>query len=191
MSDGNQARVYGDWPQAARDLSSPIGADGTTVWLSFVAKPTVSSSWFAFGLAGATSGNWFTGAYTIGNVGGKWGIGSVASSVNIDTNQPTLLVARIDFAAGNDTVQLFINPSLTNTPTVANATDSSVNINGGSPFTQILLGGWYWGTDGVYYDEVHLGTTFFDALNVVPEPSTVLLLVLGGGLIARAARRRR
>lgn len=159
-----------------------FGADGTTLYYSFLMQaPEVGTGKRALlQLTGNSGGNRiFLGiwpdatTFSIGNANG----GTANTSVTAAANTTYLLVARIDFASGNDTVNLWVNPTLNGIePATADATMTNYDLVGG--FQQLAFR--YDGNSTMLFDEFRMGETFAD-VTPVPEPSTYALL---GGLAA-------
>ena len=102
-----------------RDLSEPIGQDGTTVYLSFLLQPRVPLGSGIFGgFFGLTLNGSLGDDLFIGKGGGgkeylletRGGGGPVSSGVPAVVGATTLLVLKAEFQAGNDTFTLYLNP---------------------------------------------------------------------------------
>lgn len=128
---------------------------------------------------------------------------SVVSQVPL-TNLVFLLV-RIDHVPGvnpgNDTAYIWINPSSLVTEPLISTADITISASqfGSSDrdynFDRIRLFGGSWnstvGYGSIQVDEIRIGTTFADVTPLVPEPSAVVLSVLGGlGLLVLRLRRK-
>jgi hypothetical protein len=177
------------------------GADGTTVWISFIGArsgPTTNnattpqnpyprgsslafftgSERFSVGNAsGATNGNWFLTP-----------TGTAANGVPTTTpiNQQSLLVLRVDYAAGNDNAYLFVNPTLGVEPLISGASATLLGVTDLSFFRLRPFTGANDAANSRPYaefamDEIRIGDTYADVtpFTVVPEPSVVALLVVG------------
>ena len=130
---------------------------------------------------------------------------TVVSQVPL-TNLPCVfLLVRIDHVPGvnpgNDTAYIWINPpSLVTEPDIstANITISASQFASNDRdynFDRIRLFGGGWnstvGYGSIQLDEIRIGTTFADVTPLVPEPSVVVLSVLGGlGLLVWRLRRK-
>ena len=155
-----------------RALASPLGANGTTAYFSFLIRPggTLPSNYsVGLGILGGT--NIFVGKPSVGATGQYviekfGGAGQAPSGVAVTLNETVLLVVRADFKAGNDTLRLYVNPTPGKAePAVANATLSAFDLGTvtglevptGTPVT-------------VAMDEYRVGHSFAD---VTPRPAPV------------------
>jgi hypothetical protein len=176
------------------DGSNNIGADGSTVWMSFIGyKDTASwggvspyrdgSEQHFIGHNGGGTHNW--GVIPYGDGGG--GIHSSTKSAHTDS----LVVLKWDFTSGTDTTQMWVNPVIANGEAGLGAADVTVTRTGFS-FNRIRLGN---GGGLLTVDELRLGTTFADVTptSIIPEPATLLVwsLLAGLGLAASWRRRKR
>ena len=160
-----------------RQLATSVGGTpGTTLWVSFLIRKTSNGSASPqddyFGLALYPSNPalpaLFIGdtgesnLYSLGNAGSAGG--QVASSVTSKVAaNATLLVVKITFADGPETIELFVNPDPSQpAPTTANATKTDLNVPG------IIALGILGGFDATWRaDEIRIATTFAE---VVPMP---------------------
>lgn len=201
--------LSGGGPFAAYLESGRIGANGTTIYLSFIyQKTTTSTAGFASGLELFRGGyndpgrvlslNTWSGHsvadyhLTVGEGanGGSWA-GGAASSTNADlgfvTAAATFFVIRIDFGAGTDTARIYANPLLSSEPGSAtgqvSASDLSFDRIASSTFS---------GAPSGYLDEIRVGTTYLSvaAATAVPEPATAAALLGAAALVLAALRRR-
>ena len=187
--------ISGSNKDTHRDLSAVVGTPGTTDYISFLMRPdgTVGQGFddghFGLVLTG-TSGSVYVGKpgaasptpglYDIETLGGS---GAVSTSVAAVSGQTELFVVKADFTAGNDTFSLYINPTSSSATPLAVKNDIGIGT-----LTTLFVGG-----PGAFsFDELRIGTTF---PNVVPEPSSIVMLSFGGAVGAiglwQAARRRR
>jgi hypothetical protein len=105
-----------------RNLAQPLGADNTTVYLSFLIRPQgtlnggVFNGFFGVTLNGSFGQELFTGKPGVGAVEkyvieNRGGAGQVASGTPTVVGQTALLVVRADFLPGNDSFTLYTNPT--------------------------------------------------------------------------------
>ncbi len=164
-----------------------FAANGTTLWFSVLAKTTSSTAAaFRFKLSG-NSNVFFE------NTTDKWTINPssspVASTGNMTVGETALLVFSIGFTAGNETFNLWVNPTLGGSLGAANATHTTSS-DWGDLYTNAFnlrpstLG-------AMTIDEFRMGQSFADVtpFTVIPEPATWALLV--GSLTALVVFRRR
>lgn len=171
VASGNQVRTsFGTSSAAMRviDLSraepswlrgGALGADGTSVWVSFLAQSAAGS-----GTTGTTErwayvelGNVRLGKITASPTG-NWAVEDAATGARqfsgASSGAETFFLARIDFQPGNDLVSVWLNPSLAGTASL------------GAPAMQIpvtdftLSGVRITGRYSTDFDEVRLGTSF-------------------------------
>lgn len=175
----------------ARPMSTPLGDAGPTIWLSFLVRKTSAPA----GNAGIALGNLFIGDPVSG---GQWalqrfdGAGQVSSGVTAATNTTFFLAVRIDFAAGPDTVQLYVNPPAGPAgPGAPQAVKADLDVSGAG--SVLLAFGGIDVTNATYeFDEIRLGATYADVAPPVPEPATVGLIAAAGlGLVGVIRRRMR
>jgi hypothetical protein len=219
---GNKATLNGQQTTSAngnsafltRDLSQSFGADGTTVWLSFISQRTGNKS------AGGTaqplnyqrvfSLSLFSGSATeqasVGELSNDpadvWALNPDATTIvpSVHTTTPldtqSFLLLRIDNIAGvgTDKAYLWVNPDLTlgepDTGTAAASITDELSFNrirltvGGSQNSGATLA-----ASGLF-DEVRIGDTFADVAPL-PEPASVTALFLSLFYLLPLARSRR
>lgn len=148
------------------DANGNIGADGKTLYLSFTQRSAnnLPDSFFEFELK----------RNDLGDGGRVMGIGDDVSGNNMNlrtgslANQSlgarnlstNLYVVKIDFLPGNDRVTVYRNPVGTSAPAspTISVTNADVSFDG-------LSMGAFIGNQGVYTDEIRLGTTYSDVIN--------------------------
>lgn len=156
----------------SRTLSTTIGADGTTAYLSFLIDPTedVNSgsggSYAGFAIGNLLVGKLPSGFYGLEKVDGS---GQVSSTSAPFQNVTALLVVRITFQSGNDKIDLFVNPAVGQPlPATPDATKTDLDL-GTTNTLQILA------DHGVALDELRMGTTLND-VTPAPAPQDAVLL---------------
>jgi hypothetical protein len=184
-----------------RNLSSTIGAAGTTVYLSFVVEPrgTLNGGAFNgfFGLLFEQVGEPETfmgkpgggdpGDYVIENRGGG---AQLSSQVPVQIDQAALLVVKAEFGAGSDTFSFYVNP-VPGAPAPVPHVVQTGSDNG------TITGLTIYSSGAFALDEVRLGTTFEDvtpAAQNVPETGPGLLaicMVFASFICLHSVRRRR
>jgi predicted outer membrane repeat protein len=174
------AGLVGDSATAFRNLSTSVGADGTTTWISFLVQPDPSGlgnrAGLEFGSTSATVG--FAGfdgnQFVLGVAGGAQ---TAVSGITASAGQTVLMVLKLEHLAGNDNLTLYINP----TPGLAGpvaALTATRSFDLGS-FTRIALSG----NTGVLsgnsarFDEIRVGRSFAD---VAPTAAPVIISDGGG-----------
>lgn len=196
--------VSGGGPFASYLESGRIGANGTTIYLSFLYRNTTASSagYSGFELFRGSnvdanrilSTNTWTGQansnfhLTVGEGanGGTWG-GGVTSGINADlgfiNSSVNFFVIKIDFGSGTDTATFYANPLLSSPGSAAgtvSAADLSFDRIANSVFS---------GAPPLYIDEIRIGTTYA-AVTAIPEPGTAAILSGFAALGLIALRRR-
>lgn len=198
QTSGNQMRtafLNNSWDR--RLLAEPIGALGSTVWVSFLAQSdgiTTGSPRYAFVELANTEVNnrlWIGKVTPI--VTGNWGINLPDNSPGllsadfgdaVKMNEQTMFLMKLEFpetAEGLTAISVWLNPpDLTDESSLSNPVFS--NTMKYSLWDQVGVAGRY-STD---FDEIRIGTTFA-AVTPIPEPSSAMLLGLGvlGGLFLR------
>lgn len=154
-----------DSTTASRDLGVTLGTPGTTAWFSLLVRPDdVSSALSYMGLRVGTTDTAFFGyqenVFAVQEAGG---LGQqAASGISAATGQTAFLVLRADFAAGNDTLTLYVNPTpglaAPDSPHVAIKSDLDL----GSFDTITIAIGRGISANDAGLDELRIGTTFSD-----------------------------
>ncbi len=167
---------------AVRNLSTTVGADGTSTWISFLVQPNrVGFADYAgveFGSTSATVGfAGYNGSNFILGVAGSVSPATV-SGITPVAGTTYLLVVQITHAAGNDAITLYVNP----TPGQAMPTSTytaSASMDLGS-FTRIALsGGNGFGVNNAKLDEISIGQTFADVASSVAVNAAPVLTTTG------------
>jgi hypothetical protein len=178
----------------SRTLGSTFSdATTNTIYISFAFNWDEGLRFFGLQLYnGATSAVEFNKLGGQSNFGIQGGTGSAA----ITTDTTHFVVVRIDFnASGNDTVRLYLAPSLADgEPVTAVSTRSIASLS----LDSIRLAAGYdngtHATAAAWFDEIRIGTTFADVIpTTVPEPSSAAVLAGAAalGLVTLGRRRRR
>lgn len=183
LTQGNAAQGSGAaGSEVRRNFATSFLDTGGDVWFSYLTRPNADPTNSQNGLLlnpglGSTDGRamwvgWFSGATTTYGMETFSLPGSFVGTNEAPTvGQTTFLVGRIQFAAGNDTITLWANP----TPGLANPDTT--------PFTKT---DYDFGTsiDGAYLnrsfgdwtnDEIRFGNSFA-SVSAVPEPTTWALI---------------
>ena len=155
---------------AIRNLASPIGADGTTVYLSFLVQPQgtlnegIFNGFFGLTLNGSLGNDFFVGKPGAGSeqqyvLETRGGSGQVPSGAAVVVGRTTLLVVKVQFLAGNDTFTLFVDPTPGRPEPASSIIKSDLDLG-----TVSKIG--IYSTGAFIVDEIRLGTTFADVLPV-------------------------
>jgi len=157
-----------------------------------VITPDSGNNYFTAMNPGTTAPNGGTDAidcylYSNGNIGLRTAGKSTVTTGPLTAGTTYFVVEEYDFSAS--TAYLYLNPTPGGSMPAANLSLS------GSTATAIDNVGFKaaaGGVTGAYVvDNLRIGTTWADVTPVIPEPSTVVLLGVGLGLVAAVIRRRR
>lgn len=146
-----------------RDLDTPLGADGTTVYLSFLLQPDAGSGFYG----GIGFGNVFIGRSGNQSAYGLEGpVNDIElSAVPVFEGQTVLLVLEAQFLAGDDVLSLFVNPTPgPSQPATPDAVKTDVDVG---TVTGLVLNNY----GGYTYDEIRIGSTFA-SVTEAPEPES-------------------
>ena len=169
FSTGNSVASHAPsiaYTDLSRELTNIAGTPGSVVWVSFLVRKdsaVTSSTGDYFGVALYTSGDGLfigkpgeTNTWVISTAGAA-PVAGEDSGVAITQATTVFLAVKITFAAGNDTIQLFVNPAPgAAAPAGAAATKSDIDLD------QLDALGVLGGEVEWSFDEIRLGTTFAD-----------------------------
>lgn len=151
---------------ATRNLTAPVGANGTVTWIGFLVQPDSTSVLDYMGLVfGNTAGDvayaGYSGTSFILSEVGTLDI-VTAPGVTASSGQTAFIALKIEAAAGNDTITMYVNP----TPGLGTPDSTHIavksDIDLGS-FTRIgILAGRGLSTNEPRLDEIRVGSTFLD-----------------------------
>jgi hypothetical protein len=184
-----------------RSLTVPLGAPGTTAYISFLLEPqgTLGDGAFA-GFFGVTLDSPLEPEVFLGKPGAgaldkyvieeRGGANQQASGVTTQVNQTALIVVRAQFglAGSSDTFTMFVNP----TPGAAEPASGTTMIADIASIDQLGL----YSTGAYRVDELRVGDTFSDVTPTAAVPegapglSPLIALLTGLGLVHHFAMRR-
>jgi hypothetical protein len=155
---------------AVRNLTDPLGADYTTVYLSFLLEPRetlnsgIFNGFFGITLNGSLGNDLFIGKpgagameeYVLENRGGS---GQVASGASTVVGKTALLVVKLEFLPGNDLFTLYTDPSLLHSEPAGGVVKSDLDLGAVS-----TLG--IYSTGPFSVDEIRTGSTYEEVLPV-------------------------
>lgn len=161
--------------EQSRDLTATLGTDGTTAWFSFLMRPdNVSFGGISFEIGDGTGAD---NTVNIGNNGNDWlvGIDGSPAGVTIDnvvtSGQTYFMAVQIDFAAGNDTVTLYVDPTAgVSTPDSPPAMQAQLTTADLGTFSRIAVIGGFSG-NAANIDEIRVGDTYADVAGAVVNQS--------------------
>ncbi len=150
-----------------RDSLGRIGADGKTIYISFMQQPNGTSNYYEFEFHRGDLGD----GGRIGGIGNDTGTNNVNlrapngthTTIGAGSTAVNFYVVRIDFKAGNDDVYVYRNPTTTTEPGSATLTRLAA---ADMSFDGISFGAFNNGRT-VAHDEVRLGETWADV--TVPQ----------------------
>lgn len=185
-STGNNLNVAGTNDRFYRGVSSQnIGADGTTIYMSFLAQQLGSSVQNA-AMELKRGGSTYVASMGSDSAAAVFGFTDKQNSANnisagtypAPDTDAHLWLLQFDFAAGSDTVTLTYDGVEQGSTTVADGSFDRI----GAFF--------YSGTAGMAIDEIRVGTELADVV-AVPEPATLGLLGLAFGGLVMLRRRKK
>lgn len=159
-----------------RNANGHIGADGTTIYLSFMQQPNDAGIYYEFefhrdnlGDGGRIGGIGNDSTSPAGNVNLRAG-GTNNYSLGAGTTAVNFYVVRIDFKPGNDDVYVYRNPTSATEPATTTLTKLAV---ADMAFNGVSFGAFVGGTT-VAHDEIRFGQTWADVINpAIESPSFV------------------
>lgn len=182
-TQGNLAQNTGGiGAENRRSFAVPFLNTGGDVWFSFLTRPNdanVANSYNGLTLlagVGSTDDRslfvgWLGGSTTTYGMATFPSIGFVGTDVAPNQGVTAFLVGRIQFAAGNDTITLWANP----TPGLANP-DTTSFVKTDYDFGASVDGAYLYGATNEWNtDEVRFGSSF-SSVSAVPEPTTLALI---------------
>jgi hypothetical protein len=151
---------------ALRPLAQPLGADNTTVYLSFLIRPQGTlnggafNGFFGLTLNGSLGNDLFIGKpgadaltqYVLETRGGGGQIPSGASTI---VNQTALLVVKAQFLTGHDIFTLYVDPVVGGLEPTTGAIKSDLDLG-------VVSAIGVYSTGAFSIDEIRIGTTFAD-----------------------------
>jgi T5SS/PEP-CTERM-associated repeat protein len=154
----------------ARELSVPLGAPGTTSYLSFIMRPEdtlhqgLFNGFFGLYLNASTGDELFVGKpgggaldeWVLEDLGGAQ---QHASGVEVVVDEGFLHVIRADFNDGNDVFTLYVNP----TPGAAEPLSGTIKNDSDVGIVRSL---WLWASGAFSIDELRIGTSYADVVPV-------------------------
>ena len=157
-----------------RELSVPLGAPGTTSYLSVIIRPEDTLHQGLFGgflgiyLNASTGDELFVGKpgggaldeWVLEDLGGAQ---QHASGVDAVVEEEFLLVVRADFSDGNDVFTLYVNP----TPGGAEPQTGTVKNDSDVGTVRSL---WFWASGAFSIDELRIGTSYADVVPLAGLP---------------------
>lgn len=170
-----------------------LGADGTTVYVSALVDLAAGGSAatgieFRRGATNATS-HGAARSFFIGSIGSTYAaqtqIAGASGSAALTPGQVNFVVARFNFVAGNDSIDVWVNPA--DAADLAGPADGTIS-GADFSFNHVAFSNFNSTAFGSV-DEVRIGTELSDVTSI-PEPSTVLLGLSGSLLLLRLRRRR-
>lgn len=176
---GSKLDLLGNGSGNFRVPTSSVDTSGSTLYISFLAQLTTTGGYSGFSLFQGATENLFLG---VPNTRTFWGIDSKTGTVSVSTTPVTtlsLLVYRIDFGA-TTTVSLYVNPTLGTEPATAAVTVTRTAFTWDSIRIQS-------GTNVGAIDEVRIGTDF-NSVAPIPEPSAILAVIGGLGILLMRRR---
>jgi hypothetical protein len=170
------ARAFPAINGAIRTLTLPLGASGTTSYVSVLLRPRgtlndgIFNGFFGITLSGSLGQELFcgkpgAGADTEWVIENRGGAGQVSSGVPTVVGSTALLVVKAEFLSGNDIFTLYTNPMPGAPETVSNVMKSDLDLG-----TSARIG--IYSTGAFDVDEIRIGPTFASVTPRVPFAGT-------------------
>jgi len=159
----------------SREMASAVGSPGTQIWLSFLVRPDdLNSMSFGGVILGAPGSELYAGyqgnefllgtAYSV--------IGIVDTATPVVSGETAFLVLKLDFAAGNDSATLYVNPSpgAASPDSLPQGIAVKADLDLGT-FSDIgLTAGKGLSANAVVLDELRIGSSYLDVAPAAPPP---------------------
>lgn len=172
-----------------RDMSGVNIGTADTLYIRFLTQNTSTQPLFVDFRLGQTAFSFYTkDKTTLDYFGGN--ITDIPNALIAD--ETNLILIGVDIVSGNDTISLYVNPTLNPDGSLASSaltTLSSFNIvdpNDNFDDLRVNMGNASLGVNS--FDEIAIGTELSDVVSYVPEPSSLALLGMGALLVARRRR---
>ncbi len=153
--------AYGENRGIDRTLSTPLGTDDTSIYVSVLMEPRgilgqgAYGGWFGLALRGSTDIviglNYGGGTYGL-QIAGEYRSSGIAAAIG----KPVFLVLRMDFTEGVESAYLYVNPQ-PGAPEPTTAQASEINLSFHSLSKLSLTG-----PGGSAFDAIRIGTTYAD-----------------------------
>ena len=164
------------------DANGRIGADGKSIYISFLQQPNGSTSFYEFELHRDDLGD----PGRIGGIGNDQGSstnvflrsGAAQTAVGPGSFAVNFYVVRIDFKPGNDDIYIYQNPTSATepgVPTLTKLATADMSFNG------ISLAAFV-GSRTVAHDEIRIGATYADVVSGSSRPPPVRIMPVGDSI---------
>jgi hypothetical protein len=168
---------------AIRNLGLPLGADNTTVYISFLIQPQgklndgAFNGYFGLTLNGSLGGDFFVGKPGAGAEGQyvmetRGGTGQVPSGTPAAVGRTALLVVKAQFLPGNDVFTLYTNPTPGHPEPASGVSKADLDLG-----TVAAIG--IYSTGAFSIDEIRIGTTYADVVPLDTNPFDSQLCQIG------------
>ena len=169
-------------------LTSGVGADGTTAYVSFLIDLSSGGSLFTgIEFRNGSSNNNAIRAIRVGFTGGSYAVetNTGSGSVALDSGL-NFVVLKLNYVLGDDTVDVYVNPTLDD----LNLGNFDGQLTGGNfAFDHIGLATFNSTADG-FADEIRVGTELSDVAAIIPTPAALPAGLLMLGLLVVRRRRK-